>query len=470
MENASKTLVKEINSKIEGKIITPQDVDYDETRKIWNAMIDRRPAVIIQCKNANDVSLAIQFARESNLEISIRGAGHNIAGNSLCDNGLLIDLSLMKGVTIYPEQKIAHVEPGCTLADFDAAAQEHGLATPVGINSTTGIAGLTLGGGVGWLTKKYGLTIDNLLSVELVTADGRKLKASETENSDLFWAVRGGGGNFGVVTLFDFKLHKVGPEVFTGFLVFPLDQAKQVLKHYKQFTSNVPDELCVITVCRHAPPLPFLPENVHGQKVIILAVFYTGDTVQGEKFVDTLRSFGEPYGELIGQMPFVDWQKMFDPLLVPGARNYWKTHNFTELSEAFFDTLIDYVHKMPSPHCEIFVADFSGAPNRIPAESTAYSNRDTVYMMNVHGRWEDEEDDEKCITWARSFFKASKPFASSGAFINFMTADETDRIESAYGINYKKLVEIKSKYDPDNIFHHNQNIKPTKGKVLDAGS
>jgi hypothetical protein len=460
MENPTVASLKDIENKIEGRIITPADPEYDETRKIWNAMIDRRPAVIIQCKNADDVSRAVHFARENDLEMSIRGAGHNIAGNALCNNGVLVDLSTMKNIEINPEEKVAFVEPGCTLADFDAAAQEYGLATPIGINSTTGISGLTLGGGIGWLTKKYGMTIDNLLSVELVTADGSKLKASEIENHDLFWAVRGGGGNFGVITLFEFALHEVGPEIFAGLLVFPMEQAKDILAQFRKFTDNAPENLPVFTVIRHAPPLPFLQENVHGQKVVVLAFCYLGDPSKGLEYADSFRSFGNLHGEHVGIMPFVDWQKMFDPLLAPGARNYWKTHNFTELSDHFFDTLIEYVNKLPSQQCEIFVADFSGALNRVPASAMAYANRDLHYIMNVHGRWEDKKDDGKCIDWARDFFQASKPFASSGAFINFMTEEETDRIGSAYGANYQKLVEIKSKYDPDNVFRHNQNIEP----------
>jgi FAD/FMN-containing dehydrogenase len=285
-------------------------------------MIDRRPALIVRCAEASDVVHAISFARENGLEISIRGGGHNIAGNALCDNGVMIDLSTMRRVRVNAEKKRAYVEPGATLADFDKAAQSHGLATPVGINSTTGIAGLTLGGGFGWLTRKYGMTVDNLVSAEVFTADGERVRASESENADLFWAIRGGGGNFGIITQFEFKLHEVGPEILAGLIVFPFDQAKHVLTQYREFVKSAPEELNVWALLRKAPPLPFLPEDVHGKEVVVLIIFYSGDCAQGWKLIESLREFGAPHGEHIGVQPYVEWQKAFDPLLTPGARNY----------------------------------------------------------------------------------------------------------------------------------------------------
>jgi FAD/FMN-containing dehydrogenase len=445
---------------LKGRIVLPDSPDYGKACEIWNAMIDRRPAVIVQCAAADDVSHAIAFARESGLEISIRGAGHNIAGNAVCDDGLMIDLSTMRNVRVDPERRRAYVEPGATLGDIDKVIQVHGLAMPVGINSTTGIAGLTLGGGFGWLTRKYGMTIDNLVSAEVITADGMKVRASEDENTDLFWAIRGGGGNFGVVTEFEFKLHPVGPEILAGLIVFPFDQAKQVLTRYREFVASAPEELNVWVVLRHAPPLPFLPEEVHGKEVVVLAVFYAGDIAEGEKLLEPLRSFGEMHGKHIGVQPYVEWQQAFDPLLTPGARNYWKSHNFTELRDGALDYMIQFAGQMPSPQCEIFVGLIAGAPNRIPADAMAYGSRDARFVLNVHARWDELKQDEECIAWARAFFKASAPYASAGAYVNFMTEEEGDRVAAAYGSNYERLVQIKKQYDPENIFHFNQNIRP----------
>jgi FAD/FMN-containing dehydrogenase len=458
------TLLKEtiegLKTKVKGHVVLPDDPNYDEVRAIWNAMIDRRPAIIVQCADADDVTRSISFARENGLEISIRGAGHNIAGNAVCDRGVMIDLSTMINVRVDAEKRRAYVEPGATLGDFDKAVQAKRLATPVGVNSTTGIAGLTLGGGFGWLTRKYGMTVDNLVSAEVVTADGNKIRASENENADLFWAIRGGGGNFGVVTEFEFALHPVGSEILAGLIVFPFSQAKQVLTKYREFVESAPEELNVWVVLRQAPPLPFLPVNVHGKEVVVLPVFYAGDIAEGEKLIKPLRSFGDTHGEHIGAQPYVEWQQAFDPLLTRGARNYWKSHNFTELSDEALDTLIEFAGKLPTSQCEIFIGLIAGAANRVPPDAMAYFHRDVKFVLNVHGRWDDVAEDEICITWAREFFQASAPYASAGAYVNFMTEEESDRVAAVYGSNYERLVQIKNQYDPKNIFHLNQNIKP----------
>jgi FAD/FMN-containing dehydrogenase len=460
MTTQRKETTEQLKQKVKGKVVLPDHPDYDEVRKIWNAMIDRRPAVIVQCAEAGDVPPAIAFARENGLELSIRGAGHNIAGNAICDDGLMIDLSTMKEVRVDAGKRRAYVEPGATLAVFDAAAQAHGLATPLGINSTTGIAGLTLGGGFGWLTRQYGLTIDNLISADMVMADGSRMRASAGENSDLFWAIRGGGGNFGIVTQFEFALHPVGPEILAGLMVFPFDQAKQVLTRYREFVESTPVELNVWVVLRQAPPLPFLPASVHGKEVVVLAIFYTGDTGQGLKLIEPLRQFGDAHGEHLGAQPYVQWQQAFDPLLTPGARNYWKSHNFTELRDGLLDTTIEFAGKLPSPQCEIFIGQLGGVSNRLPSGATAYGPRDAKFVANVHGRWEEAAQDEAGIAWSRAFFNAAAPYASAGAYVNFMTAEETGRVAAAYGSNYERLVKIKRRYDPENIFHLNQNIKP----------
>ncbi|MFV1979654.1 MAG: FAD-binding oxidoreductase [Rhodothermia bacterium] len=460
MADLSNQDVQNLSNRVSGRVILPSAPDYDEVRSIWNAMIDRRPAVIVECAGADDVVHALSFARDRGLEISVRGVGHNIAGNSLCDDGLMIDLSAMKDVRVDTDARRAFVDPGATLGDLDKATQAHGLATPVGINSTTGISGLTLGGGFGWLTRKHGLTIDNLVSAEVVTVEGEKLRASAGENEDLFWAIRGGGGNFGIVTEWEFELHPVGPEITAGLIVYPLSEAGQVLAQYREFAKTAPPELNAWVVLRQAPPLPFLPEDVHGKEVIVLAVFYAGDAADGERLLAPLKSYGNPYGVHVGPVPYAAWQQAFDPLLEPGSRNYWKSHNFTELSDGALDVMVEYAGKLPSSQCEIFIALIEGVANGVAPDATAYRHRDAKFVLNVHGRWEDAAEDESVIAWARDFFDASRPFASEGGYVNFMTEEEGGRVESAYGANYDRLVEIKRKFDPENVLHRNQNIKP----------
>ena len=304
------------------------------------------------------------------------------------------------------------------------------------------------------------MTIDNLVSAEVVTADGKKLVASHTENAELFWALRGGGGNFGIVTAFQFALHPLGPEILAGLIVFPFAQANQVLSRYREFVNTAPEDLNVWVVLRQAPPLPFLPPNVHGREVVALPVFFAGAAAEGQKLIEPLRTFGDVLGEHIGVQPYTEWQKAFDPLLAPGARNYWKSHNFTELSDGALAAMIEYAGKLPSPQCEIFIGYIAGAPNRVPRNATAYAHRDAKFVLNVHGRWDSPTQDASCIEWARAFFNASAPYASAGAYVNFMTEEEGNRVAAAYGPNYDRLVELKRRYDPENIFHMNQNIKP----------
>ncbi len=460
MANLQATKIEELKDSIRGEILLPKDEAYESARKIWNAMIDKRPAVIARCATTSDVVRGVNFARDNGLLLAVRGGGHNIAGNAVCDDGLVVDLSKMKAARVDPAGRRVTIEGGATLADLDAATQAHGLATPVGINSTTGIAGLTLGGGFGWLSRKYGMTIDNLESAEVVTAAGEVVRASATEHPDLFWALRGGGGNFGVVTRFEFRLHPVGPDVLSGLIVYPISEAKSVLQQYRDFVGKAPDELAVWTILRQAPPLPFLPKEVHGKGIVALALLYAGDPQQGEPFIEPLRKFGTPVGEHVGAQPYTAWQQAFDPLLAAGARNYWKSHNFSTLDDRLFDLVIEYVGKLPSPQCEMFFGALGGATARPAPHSTAYAHRDALFVMNFHGRWEDPADDERCIGWARDFFNASAPFASGGAYVNFLTADEGDRVRSAYGPNYPRLAQVKRKYDPGNLFRMNQNIEP----------
>ena len=460
MTTLQATTIEALKANIKGEVILPDDALYDSARTIWNATIDKHPALIVRCATTSDVVCAVNFARDNGLALAVRGGGHNIAGSALCDDGIVIDLSQMKATQVDAGTRRATVEGGATLADFDAATQAHGLAVPLGINSTTGVAGLTLGGGFGWLSRKYGMTIDSLESAEVVTAAGDIVHASATEHPDLFWALRGGSGNFGVVTRFEFRLHPVGPNVLSGLIVYPLSEAKAVLQQYREFMTKAPDELSVWTVLRQAPPLPFLPEAVHGQEIIALALLYTGDPKLGEPLIEPLRKFGTPLGQHVGVQPYTAWQQAFDPLLTPGARNYWKSHNFSVLDDGLFDVVIEYVKKLPSPQCEIFFGAIGGATTRPAPDSAAYAHRDALFVMNVHGRWTDKADDERCIRWARDYFKASAPFASGGVYVNFLTADEGDRVKAAYGQNYDRLARIKRTYDPTNLFSTNQNIQP----------
>jgi FAD/FMN-containing dehydrogenase len=461
MVKLSHSVIETLKTQTRGSVLLPEDPGYEASRKIWNAMIDRRPAGILQCAGVADVMLAVTVARDNGVLVSVRGGGHNIAGSALCDDGLLIDLSAMKSVHINPDTRRAYVEPGASLGDFDHEAQAFGLATSLGINSTTGVAGLTLGGGFGWLTRKHGLTVDNLISVEIITADAKRVRASADENPDLFWAVRGGGGNFGIVTMFEFQLHPVGPEILAGLIVYPFEDAETVLNAYRRFVDNMHADLNVWVVLRQAPPLPFLPEAVHGKDVVILAVFFDGDPVQGMSVIEPLRSLGQPCGEHIGPMPFKAWQKAFDPLLTPGARNYWKSHNFAELSDGAIATAIEFADKLPSPQCETFIALLGGQSSRVTPDAMAYSARDTRFVMNMHARWESDQEDQSCIAWAREFFAKVEPFATGSVYVNFMTEEEVERIPSAYGVNQNRLEKIKKKYDPDNFFRVNQNIKPS---------
>ncbi|WP_151447247.1 FAD-binding oxidoreductase [Lacisediminimonas profundi] len=459
MVDLSSQAVDNLQAKVRGQIITPSSANYDELREIWNAMIDRRPALIVRCSGAADVMQAVRFARQHQLLTSVRGAGHNIAGKSLHDGALLIDLGAMNTVWVDPEAKIAVAGPGAMLGDVDHETQAYGLAVPTGINSTTGIAGLTLGGGFGWTSRSLGLTADNLIAAEVVTAEGEQIRCDENSHPDLFWAIRGGGGNFGVVTSFKFKLHTVGPEVMSGPIVFPFDQASSVLHKYREFCASCPEELTVWAVMRDAPPLPFLPPEVHGTKVLILPALYNGPLNAGKKALAALKKLGQPIGDGFGAYPYTGFQQAFDPLLTPGARNYWKSHNFTELSDELIGKLIDYASKLPSAQSEIFIAQMGGATNRISPDATAYPHRDVEFIMNVHTRWDTADQDNACVSWAREFYAATEPFATGGVYVNFISEGD-DSVRSAYGNNYDRLSRVKSKYDPDNFFRLNQNVRP----------
>lgn len=460
MKTAVVNDIEKLKQHLHGTVIQPGDSIYDEARSLWNGMIDRRPAVIVRCRSEEDIMHAVKYARENQLVVSIRGGGHNIAGLAACDGGLMIDLSTMKEVRVDASARRAYVAPGATLGDVDRATQAYGLATPTGINSTTGIAGLTLGGGFGWLSRKHGLTSDNLLSARIVTADTEPLHVSAASHPDLFWALRGGGGNFGVVTEFEFALHPIGPNVLRGLLVFPRSEAASVLRKYRAFAATAPDELSVWAVLRGAPPLPFLPPEVHGQNVLVLALCHVGAEESGRKLVAPLAELGTVLGQHVGMLPFTAWQQAFDPLLTPGARNYWKSNNFSDLKDGLLDLIVEHAGSMPSPHCELFMGQLGGQTARVPADATAFGNRDANFVMNVHGRWNSQAEDHAGIAWARAVYRATLPYATGGAYSNFLTAEETDRVKSAFGPNYPRLAQVKKTYDPENFFRLNQNIRP----------
>ncbi|HEX6706836.1 MAG TPA: FAD-binding oxidoreductase [Albitalea sp.] len=452
--------VEGLAARIGGSVITGGDDAYAEARRVWNGIIDRHPALIARCTSESDVQAAVRFAASHRMLVSVRGGGHHIAGNAVAEGGLVIDLSEMRGVDIDPASRIARVGPGALLGDLDRAAQAHGLATPLGINSTTGVAGLTLGGGFGWLTRRHGMTIDNLLRATVVTADGAVRVASPASEPELFWALRGGGGNFGVVTSFEFQLHPVGPEVHAGLVVYPFDQARRVLRAWRDFSAVAPDELSVWAVLRKAPPLPFIPASAHGTDVLVLPLLHCGDIEAGRRAAEPVLHFGEPIATHVGPAPYAGFQTAFDPLLAAGGRNYWKSHNFSTLGDAAIDVVIAAGAALPGPECEIFVAQLGGAMARVKPGATAFAGRDANFIMNVHARWSDMHDDRAMRSWARQVFEDAAPHATGSGYVNFLTEDEAQRVGASYGGNLARLQLVKRRFDPDNLFRMNLNIAP----------
>ena len=450
---------------ISGGVLSAADDAYNEARKVWNGTVDRRPALIARCKSAKDVQAAVRFAAAHRMLLSVRGGGHHIAGNAVAEGGLMLDMSGMRDVVVDPDKRTARVGPGALLSDVDQATQAHGLATPLGINSTTGVAGLTLGGGFGWLTRRFGMTVDNLMSVEVVTADGQVRTASASSEPELFWALRGGGGNFGVATSFEFNLHPVGPELYAGLVVYPFSQARQVLRAWRDFNAGAPDELSVWAVLRKAPPLPFLPASAHGTDVVVFALVHSGDVEAGQRAAAPVLGFGEPIASHLGPTPYAGFQTAFDPLLAPGGRNYWKSNNFSALGDAAIDVVIAAAAASPGPECEIFVAQLGGAMARVAPDATAFVGRDAHYIMNVHGRWSDPRDDDKVRAWARRSFEEAAKHATGSGYVNFLTEDEGERVAASYGTNHARLQALKKRYDPGNQFRMNLNIVPANGAV-----
>jgi FAD/FMN-containing dehydrogenase len=439
--------LQNFQSSLHGEVIGPGDEHYENARKVWNGTIDRRPAIIVRCVNVSDVINAVQFARSQNLPVAVRGGGHDVAGHGVCDDGLVINLSQMKGIQVDPEQCFARAEPGLTSGELLSEIQQFGLAMPTGVFSTVGISGLTLGGGVGWLSGKYGLTIDNLLSVEIVTADGSLLTANSTEHSDLFWAVRGGGGNFGVVTAFTFRLHPLA-QVLAGNVIYPLPRARDVLRFYREYTRNSPDELTVNAVLATGPD---------GQPVIILTAWYCGDLEEGERVLAPLRTFGPPIIDLIHPMTVLEATQLSDAFSPPGQYICYRAESLASLSDELIDTVIKYALASSSTRAVFY--HIHGAAMRIDPNATAFALRKEHYVLEMIDQWAAGEA-QPHIAWSRQFQAAIEPFASQGVYVNFLEDEDEARIRASYGDNYERLARIKSTYDPTNFFHVNQNIKP----------
>ena len=459
-KDINKQQFEQYTTSIRGDVLLPETAGYAEARTIWNGMIDISPSVIVRCSGAADVVTTIQFARKYELLISLKGGGHNIAGSALCNGGITLDLSSMKGISVDPSARIARVQSGVCLGDIDHETQRFGLAVPTGINSTTGIAGLALGGGYGWLSRAFGHTVDNIISADLVDAQGEFLHVSEQENSELFWAIRGGSGNFGVITQFEFKLHPVGPTVFGGPVVFPLSQAKSILRKYRELAKSMPDKASCWPVMRKAPPFPFLPPEHHGKPVIILPMIYVGDTAKGEEILAPLRTIAEPLADAVGPLPYASWQAAFDPLLAPGARNYWKSSDFTEMTDELIDTLVCAAEQLPSDECEIFTAQLGGAASRVAPDAMAFPHRSTAYTVNIHGRWQTAEMDEEGKGWVKGLFAQLETFSTGSVYVNFVPEYDEERSIGPYGANRPKLEDIKSRVDKLNLFRSNINILP----------
>jgi FAD/FMN-containing dehydrogenase len=424
-------------------------------------MIDRRPALIVRCAGTADVIACVNFSREEGLPLAVRGGGHNVAGSAVCDDGLVIDLSTMKSIEIDPERRSARAEPGLLWGEFDGATQAFGLATTGGIVTHTGIAGLTLGGGIGWLMRRHGLTCDNLAAADVVTADGRFCRASEQENADLLWGLRGGGGNFGVVTRFEYRLHLVGPQVLAGVLLHPAERAPEVLRFYRDYIATAPEDLTTIVNLRKAPPAPFLPSDLHGRPVVIIAVCYAGCLDDGERVLAPLRRFSEPLIDLIKVTPYTSHQGMFDASVPHGLHYYWKSDYLGPLDDAKIDTLVAHAWQAPSPASYTIMFHLGGAIRRIDGAATAFEDRNAEHALNINAVWADPQTTEGHIAWARAFWEAMHPLSTGGVYVNFLGAEGQERVRAAYGPDkYLRLMALKRKYDPTNLFRLNQNIPP----------
>lgn len=446
--------VIELASTFSGQLLQPADAGYEEARKVHNGLVNKRPALIARCRGVADVVDAVNLARTLSREVAVRGGGHNVAGRATVDGGLMIDLGTMKGIHVDPYARTARAQGGVTWAELNRETQLHGLAVTGGVVSTTGIAGLTLGGGLGWLMGKYGLALDSLRSVEIVTAEGQVLRASQDEAADLFWAVRGGGGNFGVATSFEYALHPVGPTITGGLVAHPFDRARDVLRFFRDCTASLPDELTVFGGLIHAP-------DGSGAKLAAMVTCHCGSLAAGEAAMRPLKHFGSPVMDALGPMPYCQLNGMLDAAYPKGALNYWKSSFLARLSDEAIDTMTECFARCPTPMGQLLLEHFHGAATRVAVADTAFPHRVDGYNFLVLSEWMEPAHTDRCIAWARETYAAMEPFAAPGRYVNYLGDDETgDPVAAAYGPNYRRLQELKTKYDPNNVFHMNQNIRP----------
>jgi FAD/FMN-containing dehydrogenase len=458
--NGQPEALQSFKAAFRGTVLTPDDATYDESRSIWNAMIDRRPGLIARCTGTVDVVQAVRFARQHRLLVSVRGGGHNIAGLAVCEGGLMIDMSLLRGVWVDPARRTARAQAGCTLADVDRETQLHGLAAVLGFVSATGIAGLTVGGGFGYLSRRHGWTCDTLVSMEVVTADAAVLRVSADENEDLFWALRGGSGNFGIVTSFEYRLFPVGPEILGGAIAWRGEDTRMVLDAYRAFSAAAPRELTSVAVLRIAPPAPWLPKEVHGKPIAAIFVCHSGKAGEGEEALAALRKLGNPVADIIARRPYTQMQSLLDATQPKGRRYYWKSHYLPRIGPEMIQLAVDHAGRIASPHSAILLFQIQGALGELPAGHSPAGNRDAAYVLNIAGAWEKPDDDVVNVKWARECFEATRSCSTGGAYINFLTEDEgADRIEAAYGRStLDRLAALKRKFDPDDLFRHNKRI------------
>lgn len=453
--------VESLKKGLQGPMILPGEDGYDQARRVWNAMIDRRPAFVVRCLGVADVKMCLQFARSHNLLLSIKGGGHNIAGLATVDGAVMLDMSLMRGVWVDSKKRIAHAQAGCLLGDVDRETQVHGLAAILGFVSRTGIAGLTLGGGFGYLTRRFGYTVDNVVGMNLVTADAQFVRASDDENADLFWGLRGGGWNFGVVTGIDFNLYPVGPEIVGGLVAWPAAEAERILELYNTIAEKAPLELTLVLIMRPAPAAPWLPRDMHGKPIVAILACYSGQAEEGEKLVAPIKSFGKPVGDVLTRRPYAHIQSLLDATQPNGRRYYWKSEYLSRIDSALCQKVMKHAARVRSPYSAVILFQIGGTLNQIKEEASAAGNRDARYVLNIAGSWEQARDDRANIEWAREAWNDMKPFSTGGNYINFLTEDEgPERIKAAIGKGLQRLSEVKAKWDPENVFRTNRNIKP----------
>ena len=454
-----KPTVDQLRARVSGPVITSADDGYDDARTVYNAMIDRRPAVIVRASDTNDVAAAVDYAREADMAIAIRGGGHSVPGFGTIDDGLVVDLSGMREVSVDPAASTARAQGGATWGDFNAATHEHSLATTGGIISTPGVAGLTLGGGIGYLTRGHGLACDNLIGAEVVTADGRVLNVSADENADLLWALRGGSGNFGVATALDFGLHPLA-DVYGGPMFFELEHADDLFRWYREFIVDAPEQFGGFPAFQIAPPLPFIPEDRHGDTFVIFVACWAGPLDEGAAMIDQIKAVAPVVAEHVGPMPYPALNSAFDGLVPAGLQHYWKANFVRELSDAAIDAHLEYGPRVPAVNSTMHMYPINGAAQRVSAEDSAFGHRDATFAPVIAGMWPDPADNEANIAWVKEYYAATAPHSEEGGYVNFAGSDDQDRVRANYGANYDRLVAVKRAYDPDNLFHHNQNIRP----------